>query len=303
MLNRTISGDEYLVRLGGNSCLKRSESLLTALPHQIAGHGSEGDGEAGILRSEDGHILKPLQPPPRGQREAGFYRALNASDDPTDVRIRTIVPRFFGVEQVGFVNGLTRTKEYLVLENVMEGMKLPNVMDVKIGSQTWGPDASAQKIVQESAKYVGTKQPLGFSVLGLIRHTIRSDSDVWVKYDKSFGKSLKTEAVSEVPHLFFDAHQSGIIPQLVAVVVRRMKDILNVYECQTKYNCYASSLLMSYDAAVVREFLVDGDESKLEAAVNMKLIDFAHVFPSDGEHDENFLFGLKNLIEIFEKLL
>ena len=46
---------------------------LMPLATQIGGHGSEGDGQRPILKREDGKILKPIQPPPKGPREANFY--------------------------------------------------------------------------------------------------------------------------------------------------------------------------------------------------------------------------------------
>ena len=52
---------------------------LMPLPTQIAGHGSEGDGQRAILKREDGKLLKPVQPPPKGPREAKFYLDINAS--------------------------------------------------------------------------------------------------------------------------------------------------------------------------------------------------------------------------------
>ena len=38
-------------------------------------------------------------------------------------------------------------------------------MDIKIGGKTYGPDASAQKVVQEDSKYTGTKKPLGITLI------------------------------------------------------------------------------------------------------------------------------------------
>ena len=45
---------------------------------------------------------------------------------------------------------------------------MPTVMDIKVGKQTWGPDASEAKRVGEAAKYVGTKEPFGFRLVTLI---------------------------------------------------------------------------------------------------------------------------------------
>ena len=47
--------------------------------------------------------------------------------------------------------------DYLVLENLTQGLGAPCVMDVKIGARTYGPDASEAKKKQEDAKYQGTK--------------------------------------------------------------------------------------------------------------------------------------------------
>ena len=50
--------------------------------------------------------------------------------------------------------------DYLVLENLTQGLGAPCVMDVKIGARTYGPDASEAKKSQEDAKYQGTKVSL-----------------------------------------------------------------------------------------------------------------------------------------------
>ena len=137
-------------------------SVLKPLPTQIAGHGSENDGEKGFLKRPDGRLLKPIQAPPRGRRELDFYKKINSSKDPVDLRLKNCIPQFFGVEKIGFINGVTVTEEFLILRDITEGFSMPAIMDIKIGSRTWGPDASAKKQVQEDAKYAGTKHPFGF---------------------------------------------------------------------------------------------------------------------------------------------
>ena len=137
----------------------RQESIhlfFTPFTVQIAGHGSEqDDGHWGFLkRQSDGRLLKPLQAPPKGQREVDFYRRINSTEaDETDLRFRAIMPAFFGTESLDRVNGVLLADEYLVLQDVTEGYHLPNIMDIKIGSRTWGPDASEKKQRQEDVKY------------------------------------------------------------------------------------------------------------------------------------------------------
>ena len=256
------------------------------------------------MKRDDGKILKPIQPPPKGPREANFYLNINRSNNPIDHLIRSHIPKFYGLEQVGFTNGITVTEDFLVLEDITEGFKLPSVMDIKVGKQTWGPDATEAKKTQEASKYVGTKGPFGFSILGMIVHAFDPEAAVQVvKYDKSFGKHLKTEEVDKVPEVFFASDQ-GTPKALVQVVLSKIAAIKEVFEMQRQYKIYASSLLLAYDSDAVRK-LKNGEisEEELEKFVNIRLIDFAHVFDANGERDDNFLFGLNNLLDLFNRFL
>lgn len=277
--------------------------FLMPCTYQIAGHGSEDDGHRIFLKHTNGRILKPFQAPPKGVRETGFYQAINKSNDPIDVELRKWLPDYFGVQSFPVINGPSTLDNYLVLEDLTMGMELPNIMDIKIGSRTWGPDAPPEKQKHEDAKYKGTKMPLGFSILGIIVHPIRGDSDEMTKYDRSFGKNIRTDEISRMPSIYFDMENSGCIKELVEIVLGRLKSILAVMEKQRKYLMYASSVLFIYDAAAVRRFLVDGNRRRLEEAVNIKVIDFAHIFPAEGKADDNFLRGLRNLIKVFQSVL
>ena len=67
---------------------------------------------------------------------------------------------------------------------------------------------------------------------------------------------------------------------------------------------YSSSVLFVYDAAAVSLYLKDGDSKPLLDSLNVRLIDFAHVFPNEkAEEDVNFTRGLSNLIRVFETVL
>ena len=124
-----------------------------------------GDGQQAILKRKDGKILKLIQPPPRGPREVNFYQEINSSNHPNDALIRNHIPKYHGLERVEFHNGIDVAKDFLVLDDITEGFQLPTVMDIKIGKQTWGPDASEDKKLSESSKYCGTKGPFGFRLV------------------------------------------------------------------------------------------------------------------------------------------
>ena len=220
------------------------------------------------------------------------------------------------------------------MRDVTQGMARPTVIDVKLGRQTWLPDAPDKKVKRASSTYLGTRAPLGFSVSGMLIHCLSSGTGnnqrETIRLDKHFGMNLKTQDVGKIPRLFFDVERSGPVdPDLLHTVINKMRQVLRVFEGQRKYNFYSSSLLMAYDAQVVRQVqtqhghnnkeitqeVTDSGHIKaqqqqqqknrlamLDRCVNVSIIDFANVIHSR-DRDDNFINGLKNLIQIFEKSL
>ncbi len=74
-----------------------------------------------------------------------------------DLKIRKLIPDFFGVETIGLSKNVAMSGDYLVLQDITDGFLEPNIMDVKMGAKTYGPDASKTKMMHEDSKYVGTK--------------------------------------------------------------------------------------------------------------------------------------------------
>jgi len=264
------------------------------LETQIAGHGSENDGQRGLLVHQSGFVLKPVQAPPKGEREVAFYHKITSSEHPVDKELVDMTARFYGTESVKVQNGIVGLSEYLVLENLTQGLSLPCVMDIKIGAKTYGPDASEAKKTQEDSKYKGTKVPFGFSVLGIISHS----NTGFKRFRKSFGRSLCEANLHEVLDNFI-----RLEPRMARIVAKSFLDKLHqfseFFNHQTHYHIYASSLLFVYDY----EAAAQGNEDNLVKSVRLKLIDFAHVFPGEGELDHHFSFGLKNLSNLFDNFI
>ena len=136
----------------------------------------------------------------------------------------------------------------------------------------------------------------------MIVHAHEETASVQVQqFDKSFGKNLKTQEVHRVPELFFCHDQKPPI-ELVKIVVEKITTIRDVFELQRRYKIYASSLLLTYDSQAVRNFKKGKiTQPQLAQSVNIRLIDFAHVFDANGERDDNFLHGLNNLLDLFSQ--
>jgi len=267
---------------------------VVPLPTQIAGHGSENDGQRGLLVHESGFVLKPVQAPPKGLREVAFYRAITSSTHPEDRAMKELTATFYGTESVKVQNGVVGVSEYLVLENLTAGLALPCVMDVKMGRRTYGPDATREKARQEDAKYRGTKEPFGFSVLGIISH---GPSGV-ERRTKAFGRGLGEATIHQVLEAFIRVEERDLADMVAQVFLDKLGEFSRFFGRQRRYHVYASSLLFVYDRAAVGR-----GRPALAATARLKLIDFAHVFPAEGRLDENFLFGLGNLEDMFRRFL
>lgn len=278
---------QYYESVNGFERLRSVRTLET----QVAGH-------EGILQKEGGKLLKPVQPPPKGKREKEFYIQLFSSSDPTDIYFRSLLPNFYGIEEIRFLHG-GPSREYIALDDIASGFSKPNIMDVKIGRRTWGPGATLKKQKEEDSKYRGTKYPFGFSIVSMIVNSI-ADDNVSKIYDKSFGKELATKDVQCVPRIFFEVSRSGCITALIDTVISKLESILNFFTHQRKYELRASSLLIAYDACCVRNYLSNRNMDLLRMGVNVRVIDFAHITSSDGKLDENFIHGLTNLIQLFK---
>lgn len=264
---------------------------------QVAGHGS-WDDSARMLIDKEGCILKPVQAPPRGEREIAFYETITNSTDTGVHAFEKFTPKYFGVKTRR--NSQDEESEFLVIENLTKGMKKACVMDIKIGAKTYNPEASEKKKAQEDAKYVGTKKPLGFSVLGMNVFTGESFQDAKV-LDKEFGKTLSKENVKDVVKHFLNTDEND--PEVVSIIagcfLKQLKEILALFKKQTVFHLFGSSLLFLYDADAIEKFKETKDSEKLGEAVKLKMIDFAHVFLEE-EIDENYIFGIENLVKLFD---
>lgn len=267
----------------------RKESEVTPLP-QVAGHGSWDKSQA-ILTNKDGYILKPIQAGPRGEREIQFYQTITEATDLSLKQFQPFIPSFYG-------SCTKKDGQFMMIENATMRMTRPCIMDVKIGAKTYGPDASAEKAAKQDASYAGTKKPFGFSVLGMsVYHGAKKDE--FKVLNKEYGKSLNKDNIQDFVNVFFDkANESEMTRAVLDVFLARLKGIEEMYSNQRVFHIFGSSLLFVYDASILLESAPSSEA--INSSVVVKMIDFAHVHPANGQPDDNYNFGLANLIKTLE---
>jgi len=262
---------------------------------QVGGHGSVDKSQA-MQVSKKGLVMKPIQEGVRGEREVEFYKTVTSSTDPTESVWKEFIPQFHGSGSKTLEDG---TKvEYLMMENLTKDFKKPCIMDVKIGAKTYGPDASEKKKTQQDASYAGTKQPFGFSVPGMSVHVGKEKEQVIMK-GKEYGRSLTSDNIHELLEMYLDVNNDPeVAKELAKGFVEELKKILQVFQGQTTYHFFASSLLFVYDAEAARNFKERKAVSVLPS-VSLKMIDFAHVWQAEGQTDQNYIQGVQSLINLF----
>jgi len=265
----------------------RKTSDVTPLP-QVAGHGASDESQ-GMMATKDGGILKPIQDGPRGVRELEFYQDVHSpTASPEVAQFLEFIPQFFGT--CNKKNG-----RFMMIENLVGSMKKPCIMDIKVGAKTYGPDATDEKKVQQDAKYAGTKKPFGFSVLGMSVYQGETKENN-VVHSKGYGKNLNEDNIIEFPQEYFDKENATArTKEMIEIIIKKLEKIQELFEQQKTFHIFASSILFVYDA----EALIT-DEA-LEDNIVVKMIDFAHPFPANGELDENYLNGVTNLVSIFKE--
>jgi 1D-myo-inositol-tetrakisphosphate 5-kinase/inositol-polyphosphate multikinase len=260
------------------------------LVHQVAGHFyGRSKTKFGLLqRISTGDVLKPLLNPPRGPREHQFYADMFSDQiSPELLALRPFLPTFLGTYQFADMT-------YLILENIIRAYAYPCVIDIKLGRITYDREATPDKIERQIGKFQPAAE-IGFQLLGW--KTYRQSDKAYFYHDKRCARSLtKDELLYGMGH-FFGAPESDHRP-VVRAVLDRLVVLEEIMSKQYKFVFIASSLLIVYDGGK--------GENGHDLKIDVRLVDFAHVFPStssQSEPDENFLFGLHHCIEYLQMLL
>ncbi|XP_014609930.1 PREDICTED: inositol polyphosphate multikinase [Polistes canadensis] len=235
---------------------------LCRLNSQVAGHYFDNEKNSiGMLRTPLGRVLKPIIKPHLGEREITFYENLKSSQDETTLELRNHVPEYFGTTEILYSE---KKIQFVVLQDITDGMAEPCVMDIKIGKRTWDPLASEEKKISEERKYAQLKEAYGFCITGFQVYCLPNGE--LKKFDKNYGKMLTPEGVVEALKIFLNVtpQRPKVYRLLIVKLLSLLWEILVIFRKQTNFRFYSSSLLIAYDAGRLRYCLHLEKEDKKE---------------------------------------
>ncbi|KAL6945227.1 hypothetical protein ACO0QE_002675 [Hanseniaspora vineae] len=325
-------------------------------------------GHEGTLTNENESLFFK----PTNNKEVRFYsdlEKLREAEDPecfsaeesTTVSLCDWAPVFVGTMQEG-INGdptqitnyshfheiahspaldQSTTKSYIVLENLLQGYKSPNVLDIKLGKTLYDQHASQEKKARlEAVSNSTTSGLLGARICGMkiqkhhdlsaldASHFDLDTTNNYYSINKFYGRSLKTESdLLDAFKFFFQTNtlSEELVANLLQSFLTRLQLLYNTL-LDTPVRLISSSLLFIYETDSKRwsnsedvilddDFAVEGSEDEEQEAEEeedraqrslskLKLIDYAHSeFVQQKErYDENVLFGIESLINIFKKM-
>lgn len=257
------------------------------LMHQVAGHFfGKGRTKLGFLQTNDGYVLKPAQAPPRGEREHNFYKRIFSLNDTElnddEKELRHLLPNYRGAF---YHNEIV----YIKMDDLAWGIKYPAVIDFKIGRRTYDPEATIEKIERQKLKYPPVER-IGFQLLGM--RVFDQENRTFSHFDKRFGRKLSEDDIIHGLALYYQFHGSARI-KAINHTIKELENIQIWFNKQKTYHFYSSSIIVVYDA----------ENEEQNSSVRIKIADFAHVFPADNERDENYLYGLNNLVKHLKRLI
>ena len=298
-----------------------AKNFLSPFEHQVGGH-----GKAQFVEWNEEKVLKPKLKANLFSREIEFYERIQRAG----ISGFKVFPKYFGLAWLKFDDEsrtsiyLTTEEEsnsfpYLVLENVTFKFCNPCIIDIKLGTQTYEPSASLEKIEYECSKYPFQKD-LGFRLTGFKLFNLKSRE--YSTFDKQLCRQLKPEV--DLLHGITLAFFNGITfnSKVLLKLLSKIEGLLRWMEEQEEYNFYSSSVLIVYSGSAnhhdgdIIHYDNEKDETmKMNTTIestdevvdcDVRLIDFGHVqyiSPPLVPKDPGCILGLRTLLSYLEQVL
>jgi Inositol polyphosphate kinase len=150
--------------------------------------------------------------------------------------------------------GLNRNM-YIVLRNLTTHFSKPCVLDLKMGTQTYEPDAPEDKQIRERSKYV-SQEEFGFRIIGMRIYgpsDVEACDDGYIYFPKQFGRSMQSRnQIKLALRTYFGGNHLTKEVRLnrstaIKRILTKLKLIIGWFRDNTVFTFYASSLLMVYE--------------------------------------------------------
>lgn len=224
--------------------------------NQVAGHTNEK------MLTYRGLVLKPIIKPLYFFRELALYTKLNDAGSHWTQSLKPFTAEFFGLyiakratvvtneddnnskkDRNSLETFLERNLVYLGLEDLSRSFVKPCIMDIKMGTQTYEPNANEAKKRKEVIK-CPYQSETGFRLVGLKAYDVRCDKYGWLS--KHFGRRIEPSmAFAALALCFFDG--VCIRRDVVTVAIQKLERIHLWFKSQNSVHFYCSSILIAYD--------------------------------------------------------
>jgi hypothetical protein len=190
---------------------------------------------------------------------------------------------------------------YLLLQDITINFEKPCVIDLKLGFQTFEPDAPDSKKKREHQKYPQQKLH-GFRIVGkrvyIPSHKEAGDNG-YVIFPKGVGRSLGSyEALKDafVTYFGLEVLDRSLLPvrlKTITNVLLKLRSLQHWFRDNNEFCFYASSLLIAYEGDTEADGNLD--------MVTVKMIDFGRVRRQKGG-DPGYLKGLTTISSMLEQI-
>ncbi|GMS83911.1 hypothetical protein PENTCL1PPCAC_6086, partial [Pristionchus entomophagus] len=179
---------------------------------------------------------------------------------------------------------------FILLENVVHGMRRPCVLDLKMGTRQHGDDAPLAKQDAQRRKCAeSTSAALGVRMVGMELYEESTSSYQFV--DKMQGRRMDERHLRACLMRFV----RGAGRTRTAALRARLADLRSTLQEAHSYRFFSSSLLIAFDAA------------KPDSPIQVRMIDFAHSTFDEFEGfsdvayqgaDEGYIKGVDSLLDL-----